>query len=357
MRRNIKQLILLTGFHVFFLSNGFSQSYLELPESLGVLPERDPSGGKIVTGTYLVPNERYPLDAQPALVRAGPGIIAGPGSERVLFDFLMAESSTHVLALDIDPDIIKFHKLNSILCRISPPGERETYRRIRTQPETDAWAALAAKALINGKISAADLAVINDPQNLFWWKEKVSLNPNWGDFYIVDTSPLKHYEGVNYLYDDAQFIRVQNLMLSGRFQAVQVDLGNAEQVGRVTAAIKKSGIPVSVLDLSNVWQDEFPNNYLSERQVTSLFERFNEVASPTTLIVTTAGQARRSNNDHKLIKYVVHDFAEARKKASGINDWSKRELGWEDFTASIKYHFRDPPTDENGKRCLILLSN
>ena len=93
MRRNIKRLILLTGFHVIFMSNGFSQSYLELPESLGELPERDPSGDKIVTGEYVVPNERYPLDAKPALVRASPGIIAGPGSERILFDFLMAEKA------------------------------------------------------------------------------------------------------------------------------------------------------------------------------------------------------------------------------------------------------------------------
>ena len=81
---------------------------------------------------FLAPNEPYPEKATPILDQAPEGMIVGVGSERLLFDFLLKKSpTTYVVSIDLDPGIVRFHQINSVLLKMTPLRSLSVYQKLQ----------------------------------------------------------------------------------------------------------------------------------------------------------------------------------------------------------------------------------
>jgi hypothetical protein len=276
---------------------------------------------EIHNGAFIVPNEKRPIDAQSIFEAAPQGIIVGPGTERMLYNAVMNPNATHVVVTDIDRFVIRFHQINNLLLKITPAGNREAYKSLRLNENQAAWQ-ISARGNNWSSLSQEEKDMLRDPEMFWWWEKTVRQDPKWKDVYSVATKVNHPFFGVNYLHDDEAFNRVQKLAREGRIEAIKVDLGNANQIKSVVDGIKAKGLSLSVLDLSNAWEYEYPNFYLGEEKTGRLLEEFDRIAQDKSVIVATRGQNFKSRGDVRTydIAYRGMTYEKARSIKNQI-DW------------------------------------
>lgn len=238
---------------------------------------------------FIAPNEPHPVHAKPILDQAPAGVLLSVGSERVLFNYLLKKSETpFVMAVDQDPGILQFHRINEILFRITPYGDVETYRKLRIKPESVDWLRFAATARKAQLISETEFVFFTDMRTYQWWTEKVGTNPN---FYYLNQKPVPQkanpFKDVNYLYDAALLSRLQDLAYRGGYRYKQVDLSSLASVNSLIELLKQLQQPVSVIDISNAWQKEGLNQYLGPDKLASLLFSLQPSFQKNTFLIMT----------------------------------------------------------------------
>lgn len=302
---------------------------------------------------FVVPNEIRPYDAKDLINPAPRGAYVVVGGERALFDYLMAkdENVMTLIAVDMDPGIIRFHLLNSILLRMTPDRNTEIYRKLRIQGYMQLWEMYARQAFKEQRISKIEMETILKQENLEWWRAVMSLS-KWEFLHQKPASSKDPFYAVNYLYDPELLFRIQKLALSGRYKAHIVDLGDAKQVENFVQIIKDMKWSLAFFDLSNAWQNEFPTNYLGQIKTGFLLKQLNKVAQRDSRCLITMGKIVFST-----IWYRAFEFGDFRNYTGKIDNWTKQNYTWEDgawhFSRALDDIRSSPNLDEVPRALLI----
>ncbi len=296
----------------------FQRNFIE-ERSIGIAHRR--SELKLGDKDFLPPNEQQPLQVAPILAEAPEGVLVSVGSDRVNFNDVLHPKFTDIIAADYCDDIVLFHSVNRLLLRASPPKDRNFYYKLRVKAKHEEWKEAATQALELELISPEDHAVLHDPEVFGWWEENISKDERWNSLYEASNQ----FESVNYLLDDAAFSQIQQRALGNHFFAENIDFGNKEHVDALVAHLKAQGKTVSVLDLSNAWENEFPNNYLGCLKTAYVLEKFGEVMSPEGIVIFTMG-GRISKHETNIV-YHGYRYKAIRAYAESISSWTKQVTG------------------------------
>ncbi len=197
-----------------------------------------------ITGGYIVPNEEYPLRALRAYQAVPSGAYLTVGTERGYIAAASSPNVTHLLLMDIDPGIVNYNRVNTLLLKIAP--DRNAYINLRTKPLLNDWQSLAQKNLL----SPSEQKVLAD--NFDSWKRNVAESGAFDNFH---SKPFRKFRKVNYLHDDALFARIQKLARDDKIVAGVLDLQDKASVLALKNELIEKQIKVAALDISNVWWD------------------------------------------------------------------------------------------------------
>ncbi len=249
---------------------------------------------------FLIPNETQPERSTPILDNAKDGIIVGVGSERVIFDFLLKKSRTpYVVAVDSDPGIVQFHHMNSLLLRITPPGDILTYQKLRLDDDFSFWKKVVHEAKKQKWIDIYEFQYLTNKKNMAWWFIKVAKNSklNW---MRRSQNDISRFGAVNYIFDVSLFEKIQNLAKAKRYLTQAVDLSDKKSVDELRNLLRKltskissqsqeiTQEKISILNLSNAWEHYRPNFYLGVQGMTNLLFWLQDNFVREVIILTTA---------------------------------------------------------------------
>lgn len=239
--------------------------------------------------SFLVPNETRPHDASNILQQVGPGAIVGVGSERLIFNFLLAPEGKDrsILAVDNNPNIIVFHQVNKILLKIASDSDVDAYRKLRVSASWEEWVAAADEALSQARITEEEYRQVVHRNVFAWWSMEMRAW-EWRSFYKKPRTRVgQKFYGVNYLYKVDLFSRIQSLARNNRYSTAEVDLSDGESFLTILQGHLGEEGRLALFDLSNAWQGSFRQNYLGLEGTAGLVSQLNTVARDQTILLTT----------------------------------------------------------------------
>jgi len=106
----------------------------------------------------------------------------------------------------------------------------------------------------------------------------------------ADPSAEYGYKDANYLYDDRLFNKLHEMARAGRISALEVDLGEADQVRAVVEKLAAKNVGLSVLDVSDTWYFSTRQSvsFLSPPKSIELWKSFGTIAKPESVLLFTA---------------------------------------------------------------------
>ncbi|PIR25068.1 MAG: hypothetical protein COX62_06045 [Deltaproteobacteria bacterium CG_4_10_14_0_2_um_filter_43_8] len=232
---------------------------------------------------FLLPNELHPLQARPILSQAPHGAIVSVGSERLLFHALQMPSVTHILGVDYSPSIVRFHRINNALLRTY--DSCDNYMQARTCDNYEVW----RNHFTSGNLTHDEYLAVSDKETFKWWSQVIGPNKAWNYVYEKAEEANSPFYGVQYMGDAKLFSQVASLAQRGAYTAMCIDLGEAAALEQLATNVQQNFEPISVFDLSNAWQDEFPNSYLGVLKTATLLESIIPLMHVHGLILFTMG--------------------------------------------------------------------
>lgn len=256
------------------------------------------------------------------------GFVLGVGSERVIFDYLMTPAATGILAVDYDPEIITFHIINSFILDSLPLGDMKSYQEFRTKKSFFLW----EKFIPSGKNQKKQLR-----EMYTWWTKNIVENPGFKDFHHNNRLSKTSFPSLNYLYIEKNFRRIQKIAKNGNYKYFHGDLGDIYDLEKLKFFIQNEKIPVSVVDISNAWQNEDFNKYLGEEKTSTLLKTLNFIAKPE-IMITTSGKMVQWQEDIVSVNilYRVFSWDALLRFISSTNKGSSTLYDWKDFYQIIK---------------------
>ncbi|MDE2237691.1 MAG: hypothetical protein KGK30_07360, partial [Elusimicrobia bacterium] len=217
------------------------------------------------------PNELNPERALPLLQKAPAGLYAGVGSERVWIGAALAPRTTHVIFIDRNPTIVRYNRTNGALFQLAETLEE--YKQLRLNASWNEWNSLLQSR--GESLPAETREVLASRSNYLEWRE------------IQEANPLSFYSetmfaGSNYLKVPPLFSRLQRLAKRQRIRSVELDLEDRKAVAALAQALKKTNVPLGVLDLSNI-----PYGYMGGNGMLQLLRSFSTIATEDSLLMST----------------------------------------------------------------------
>jgi len=247
-------------------------------------------------GTYIYPNELEPQKARPFLIRSGRGLYISVGTERSFLGFGQSKSS-HLLMVDKDPFAVMFNRINIALLKMAT--SQEDYLELRRTEDIRLWKSHpnwtklseSERRLLLGKICS------HCKPNFSHWS--IAMNYNYkfealhkissGKQQVIGGYLIKSFHRGNYLSDPIAFKKLSQAAKEGRMVAMQIDLSNRTAVSTLLQSLEESGLDISVLDFSNLWDTWFRDKFT----FTDLVRSFDKLANPDTLLLSTVDYERR----------------------------------------------------------------
>ena len=121
-------------------------------QPLTIPPDLNPP--QVWEWTYLSPNEKRVEQGRRLLEMAPEGLLISTGADRANFAAIMATNANHILVVDTDDNIRKYHETNWFLIAASK-GDRKKYLHLRLRAAYHEWVTAAAEleshnAYLNG---------------------------------------------------------------------------------------------------------------------------------------------------------------------------------------------------------------
>jgi hypothetical protein len=240
--------------------------------------------------SFLGPNEVNAAHAREVYQAAPPGVHISVGTERGFMGAIMNRNASHLVLIDRDPNVVIYNRINTALLAVA--SSRREYLRLRSSQVPAEWKAALQEARAQGGL-ATDPAVLNLLESLeahqLW---SYFQNFHADDFRRFYDSGYEGFQGVNYLYNETAFARIQSLAREGNISSIPFSLGNASDWDHLIPQIQSQGLSLSALDISNAWEER----YLKPNEFTKLLKRANRIASPDSLLVITQTGRHRSIN-------------------------------------------------------------
>jgi hypothetical protein len=219
---------------------------------------------------YVVPNELNPEAAASILSQAKEGAYISVGAERGLLGALLSKGVTHLVQIDLVPEVVLYNQLNVVLLKVA-----------RDLPDY--------LALRNGEVSEwkkrAALTTLNEREKQILLSEE-----NAKFFASVEGGARErllhadYFKGSSFLRDEKLFAKVQVFAKANRIQVLQGNLTDGDRLRQVANQLKERGIQISVVDMSNAWEEK----YIGPRGIQDVVKSLSPALSAKSIIMGTS---------------------------------------------------------------------
>jgi hypothetical protein len=242
-------------------------------QSTGLSTERQPSSG----GIYLPPNEQHPAVALSIYRKSNHGMYVSVGTERSFIGAALT-GAKGLYVIDYDLLAVQFAKVNRALLAVS--RSRADYVNLRLTARLDIWQQRSQQ------LGGEDKETLASPDSWAFWDKRVrkSWAPGFGHFHIAPQQADDPFFAADYLFDDRLYSHLRSLARSARIWARLVDLRHEKEVHALCDDLKSRGLPIGVIDTSDVPSADFGGASVAARYV-KLFSRY---VQDDTLFLSTA---------------------------------------------------------------------
>lgn len=233
--------------------------------------------GPSIPGAYLPPNEQHPALALPIYRKSNHGVYVSVGTERSFIGAAVT-GAKGLYVIDYDLLAVRFAKVNRALLAAST--DRTDYVNLRLTASQDVWQQRSQQ------LGGEDKETLATPDSWAFWDKGVrnSWNTGFGHFHIAPQHPDDPFFATNYLFDDRLYDHLRRLAKSERIWVRLVDLRHEEEIRTLCDDLKSKGLPLGVIDTSDVPAADFGGASVAARYV-MLFSRD---AQDDTLFLSTA---------------------------------------------------------------------
>lgn len=228
--------ILVASFFLHFFLNLFSDAQvLNIPQPKHI-EQTDWSGG------FIDPNEKGIKDLKPIMKTIQPGIIVSIGSERALFDYLLAPEGSFLIAVDVDPLVIRYNKM--ILALIKASDNFSEFRRARTQ-QIQKKMSLSDKKFwdqLFSKMDQTEVDLFKSSPNA-----RGRLGVQWLSNFQFYHDPM--FDEVNYVLNENLFWKLKRNQ--DWLQTSFLDITDMNQIRSLLEESERAGLKISLFDFSN----------------------------------------------------------------------------------------------------------
>lgn len=252
--------------------------FLTFAKPFPVLDEK-----KIPDSIFVQPNEATPMDLKPVLKDAPKGVYVAVGSERGFIGASLSGSATHLLLVDHDPRVVRFNRFNIGLLQLA--RDRSDYLYLRhhaTHEELLAW----LSSPVASQVESQYAEILRDPTAFGEWRKSLRFE----DFKKLHAPPSTvpgqefAYREANYLHYEDQFARTSAMAKAGRIESHAIELADIAEVRVLVDGLRRGGVPVSVLDLSNAWM----SHYIRPPALRAMLTEFGTVTPPQGVTVLSS---------------------------------------------------------------------
>lgn len=232
---------------LFLFSSVLFNGHAEWIETATSIQNASPSGDYLAGGAdsrgaqYVIPNEIYPEEAKNIWQQAPKGAYISVGTERGFIGASLTPLATHLILIDLVPEIVFFNRMNVLLLKIS--SSLNDYLSLRQATSFDRWQEAVMKT---SDLSLQERELLNS--RIFFEKFKALQEE--------PTARLQNpsmFVGSSYLRSDEQYHKLREMAQADR---IWVGLGNlldGDFLQEINDRLVSKGISISVLDLSNAW--------------------------------------------------------------------------------------------------------
>jgi len=240
---------------------------IELPE-----PIVDKTYGNV--GMFLAPNETKPAEALPILEKSQPGLYIAVGTERG-FMGAAASQADHLLLVDLDSGIVDFNRINIAL--LAAAKDLPQYKSLRLNGNLQDWTR-AAEGL-----PSEQRALLSNEALHSWWRMRVR-SKDFDSFHQAPTAEGS-YDRMNYLFDEKLFEKLHGMARDGKIRTLKIDYSSKANSAALGDSIARSGLKLSVLDLSNSWWSSYSGDGTAH-----LLKALEKSSGPGSLLLITDGR-------------------------------------------------------------------
>ena len=233
--------------------------------------------GPSMPGIYLPPNEQHPALALPIYRKSNHGVYVSVGTERSFIGAALTRAKA-LYVIDYDLLAVRFAKVNRALLAVST--SRADYANLRLTASQDVWQQRSQQ------LEGEDKETLATPDSWAFWDKRVrkSWDPGFGHFHIAPQHPDDPFFAADYLFDDRLYRHLSWLARSARIWARLVDLRHEKEVRAFCDDLKSKGLPLGVVDTSDVPSAESGGASVAARYVML----FSQYAEDNTLFLSTA---------------------------------------------------------------------
>ncbi len=229
------------------------------------------------------PTENNPGDALPILKVAPKGAYVTVGTERAFIGAAQTEGATHLVVMDIAHGVVTFDRMNVAFLQMSRNREDYLWLRLKATHQE------ILTRLEKTPPSAAGVELLRDAKTWQWWKGQLQRDGFTLLHEPPDPSVKDHaFKLTTYLHDDAMFARISRMAKEGRISVLLADLSDARSVGTVVEGLSRQGVPLSVLDISDLWYGSKADSFLATEATARLVNAFKPIAKTSSVLLMTS---------------------------------------------------------------------
>lgn len=270
--------------------------------------------------SYLAPNEINPEIGAPILKHAGAGVYISVGTERGFMGAIQTPKASHLLLLDMDPQVVKFNRYNIALLKLSKNREdylhlrlnaslNELKERVKNTSDKTLSALFDQESFQFWQVNVRDSFLFSDFNRnkiSFFARYKKNLGTAFSDKKIekyIETfakQDKEKFNVTNYLYEDSAFQKIHQMAQEDKIQAVLGNFTDHERLAEISSALKEKNLKVSVIDFSNAWDRwDYPT---TPQNISDIMTHFAPVSDENSILyLTVYGQTKSAGYRWKRI--------------------------------------------------------
>ncbi|MFM6927791.1 MAG: hypothetical protein ACKOX6_04965 [Bdellovibrio sp.] len=227
---------------------------------------------------YVIPNEIHPEEAKNIWSKAPTGVYISVGTERGFIGAAMAQNASHLLLLDLVPEIVFFNRLNTVLLKVS--DSLSEYKELRQTGDAQLWIKKSASNVLNKE----DRELMQSRE----FFEKFHALQKENSRRLLDPAL---FVGSSYMKSEALFTRLQQMARANRIWVAQGNLMDEEFLKSTSQRIQNERLQISCLDLSNAWD----YHYTGATGVQKITQAYEKVMSLDSVLLVTNVRKMISN--------------------------------------------------------------
>ena len=249
--------------HAQFLSEGTVTQFSAIGDYFG--------GGADSRGhIYVLPNELNPEIAVDIFKGAPEGVYVTVGAERGLLAATLAPNVTHLLQVDLVPEVVRYNQLNVILLKVAE--SLPDLLSLRTAPRS-VWLDRSKSDRLNSREKAL---LASEESHKFYLEVEGGARER-----LVHPD---YFKGSSYLKSPELFARAQSLARGNRIQVAQGNLTDFPRLKGLAQDLASRGLKISILDLSNAWEEK----YVGPRGVNEILNSLKTALKPESVVLGTS---------------------------------------------------------------------